>query len=462
LLSILLIVVFPKIVNSIKSSSKSTDDLSEKLIYNAAKLYVERYKNDYTKENGNIYCITLKELVEEKYLVSPITLSDGKDISDIKTVEVIYQDGFSYLLKENSECVEVKNTVYADNTGAVVEVPEGLTPVIYSDNEWKVADTTQPWYNYNNQEWANTVILNVGVTKNVGDTIDVSNEIKGMFVYIPRYEYKIEGQYGTHIDGTSGTAELPGEIEVNFISKTQTTASSEYRIHPAFKFGDTELNGIWVGKFETIAQKFNKYINNSNIDAHMSKNSEWGAVAYLSQSLYGKYGNNDYIGAKKEVMINNCSTGITGIGADYQNASYTASVCAINTYTTLKGKAASTTGNITGVYDMSGGQNEWVMGVYNASISSSGFAKMPSLKYYDNYTSGNAGTACNSGVCYGHALGETNGWYNDLYGFVNSNSPWFVRGGYNRHTFSAGIFFSSYGTGGIGSQETFRVVITNS
>lgn len=44
----------------------------------------------------------------------------------------------------------------------------------------------------------------------------------------------------------------------------------------------------------------------------MIKNSEWGAVAYLSQSKYGKYGNNDYDGVEKEIFINNSQAHYTG------------------------------------------------------------------------------------------------------------------------------------------------------
>ena len=45
--------------------------------------------------------------------------------------------------------------------------------------------------------------------------------------------------------------------------------------------------------------------DNNNIDTHMIKNTEWVIVAYLSQSKYGKYGNENYTGADKEVAINN-------------------------------------------------------------------------------------------------------------------------------------------------------------
>jgi len=387
---------------------------------------------------------------------------------------------------EATSTITVIASEYTDNTGAKVELPTGLTPVIYESNAWKVADTSQQWYNYDNQEWANAVILNSGVTKNVGDTINVSSEIKGMFVYIPRYEYKIEGEYGTHVDGTAGTQELPGEIKVNFISKETTTASSTYRIHPAFIFGTEQLSGIWIGKFETTgtsaaptilpsvtslrsqkvsaqfttAQIFNTYVNNTSVDAHMSKNSEWGAAAYLSQSKYGKYGNSNYVGAEKQVMINNCSNYITGIGADSQDDAKSIETCTSNTYETIKGQAASTTGNITGIYDMSGGAYEYVMGVYNKSIGNSGFNTWPEIKYYDNYGSTGVTTACNSGICYGHALSETAGWYGDHASFINSSNSWLWRSGYYSDVSTAGMFSFGISTGASVVFNSFRIVIT--
>jgi len=194
----------------------------------------------------------------------------------------------------------------------------------------------------------------------------------------------------------------------------------------------------------------------------MAKNSEWGAVAYLLQSKYGKYGkygNANYTGANKQVMINNCSNMITGVGADSQDASSSTSTTS-NRYTTAKGQAASTTGNITGVYDMNGGAWEYTMGVYNKTVGNSGinFSNIDA-KYYDNYTSTTATSACSSGVCYGHALSETSGWYSDLESFVNSSNPWFLRGGGFNSTSNAGVFSFNSSTGNGNSNRSFRVVL---
>jgi len=458
------------------NSEESLSETQRTKIEQAAEVY-------YLKEgmNNNSECVDLSYLISKGYIESKAVVDpQGREVMN-GSVKITYEANQYTYKYQDTECSASPN-IYVDETGAMIDLPTGLTPVIYSDNNWKVADISTKWYDYNTQEWANAVILNAGVTKNVGDTIDVSSEIKGMFVYVPRYEYKIEGTYGK--GGT--TAATPGEIEVNFISKDKTTASSGYILHPAFNFGGTELNGLWVGKFETTgtedvptvlpsvtslrnqfastqfttAQKFATYINNSNIDAHMSKNSEWGAVAYLSQSKYGKYGNASYIGTNKQIMINNCSNYITGVGADSQNDSSSTTTCTTNTYETEKGQAASTTGNITGVYDMSGGAIEAVMGVYNKTAGSSYFTTLPDEKYYDNYTSEIATTACNGGICYGHALSETSGWYNDYSQFVSSSSTWFRRGGYYGNASNVGIFNFQNTNGATNKATSFRVVIT--
>ena len=80
------------------------------------------------------------------------------------------------------------------------------------------------------------------------------------------------------------------------------------------------------------------------------KNDEWGAVAYLSKSKYGKQ--------NEEVWINNSSSFITGSAGNSTNAN--ADTGTTNDYTSTQGVKASTTGTVYGVYDMSGGAWEYV------------------------------------------------------------------------------------------------------
>ena len=220
----------------------------------------------------------------------------------------------------------------------------------------------------------------------------------------------------------------------------------------------------------------------------MMKNSEWGAVAYLSHSKYG---------INREVYINNSSGfytgrsggnvgGSTAINTVYTDQTsdttyniygfYTWDGYLLNYDTNTKSsthdisKVASTTGNITGVYDMSGGLVDRVMGYYSGASTTwgasldgnyAGFSSKPDSKYYDDYTTTNTLTACNGGICYGHALSETASWYGDYARFVDSINPWFVRDGNYVSGASAGAFGSSGRDGGAYSgSSSFRLVLS--
>ena len=108
---------------------------------------------------------------------------------------------------------------------------------------------------------------------------------------------------------------------------------------------------------------------------------------------------------------------------------------------------------------MSGGNWEYVMGNLNNKIQNSGFVSLPDSKYYDNYTSTNKNNACNNKVCYGHALSETPGWYDDQNLFLTETGNWLVRGGGFPNKQLAGLF-STYGDEGIEyTTSTSRVSI---
>ena len=573
ILAIIALIATPIVLSMINSSKESSQIQSAEFylgavenaiassILNDKKLDNQSYD---IMKNGNI-CIEYIEnkcINELKIEISGeipqdglVTFKDGK-IADVK---LKYENKKVIVFDQNKKLVFLGSTPYQESEN--IEIPDlynnTLTPVIYDGNNWIVADVTEKWYDYSKQEWANAVILNKKVKKNIGDKITVDGEnpdALAMFIWIPRYEYKIEGTYGK--GGISKT--LPGEIEVNFINKNKKEATENYRIHPSFNFGGEDISGIWVGKFElshtiktsnlkcktetcsesdslrilpnvtslrgnsvssffyairSMSKSENVFgINSSITNSHMMKNSEWGAVAYLSQSKYGKYGNSNYEQANKEIYTNNSSSMYTGrSGGSYggntpANAIYsnqTSETKQYNAYgyytydgylleydTNKKSdkremnKLASTTGNIYGVYDMSGGTMEYVMGVFANSdgekwSQASGFIgktgadgtnvdglEWPEEKYYEVYkassgTTISLTTGCNGGVCNGHALIETAGWYNDYADFINSSNSWFVRGGYYLSYTKMGIFSFRYEHGGGGALHSTRVVLTS-
>ena len=132
---------------------------------------------------------------------------------------------------------------------------------------------------------------------------------------------------------------------------------------------------------------------------------------------------------------------------------------------------ASTTQNIYGVYDMSGGSYEYVMGnMVNSSgsfsPSSSGFSEAPGEKYYDSYTYSTLLTNHGRGKL-GDATKETlkefgnenGGWYNDRSQLPNSSSGFFVRGLRFNVTQDSGIFAFSIAYGHALDNSSSRAIL---
>ena len=258
-----------------------------------------------------------------------------------------------------------------------------MIPVKYTGDsvtpKWVVADKSVKgdWYNYGDKKWANAVTVKadkLSTYKGAAAGTEVSNDdVLGYFVYIPRYAYEVQRRDATdkfvsdsgnsgfdiHFETTStpkstpavGCSTLSGstltakdyrtECGINRTYHGGTTtdgvyAATTWATHPAFTWGTTELNGFWMGKFETtgkissptikpnqvaniyntVGQQFTSAAsigvddptadtmgsavsgiikNGHNMSAatsHMLKNSEWGAAAYLSASDYGAGVNN--------------------------------------------------------------------------------------------------------------------------------------------------------------------------
>lgn len=238
------------------------------------------------------------------------------------------------------------------------------------------------------------------------------------------------------------------------------------------------VHGFTQNENATTSSQTGEITNdNNNIDIHMQKNMEWGAVTYLTYSKYGKYGNPLYTGVYKRVYKNNWyqyASGLYIYKTGYSGYSYNASSSTTNTvlYNDLtdlgsgkgyKGAGASTTGTVYGIYDMNGGANDYVMGnEVNTSgafySSSAGFTTSPLVKYYDKY-SYNANSSNQVSVSRGR-LGdvtkETTKAYVDSYGgswegsyrhFPSSGSPWFLRGGNAGSSNYYGVTSSNLGNG---------------
>ncbi len=353
-------------------------------------------------------------------------------------------------------------------------------------NTW-IEDTTKNAYSYidtsitgntNTSEWANAEVTVDGITS--------------YFVWIPRFAYKITYYTDENKTTKSNTPTAYGTIDIKFIKGIKNIATDEtickyanenpdvtqnYIVHPAFtkdaNYGggwDNELSGIWIGKFETSSVEGilnnqednittkkakiqpgvkswrnislgNMYTVSQNylpeLKSHMLKNSEWGAVAYLTDSKYGRNG--------IEIAQDTSPQYSTGGGEG-------------NTYITATN--LSSTGNVYGIYGLSGGSWEYVASYVkdgSFSVAESYFTNNLSDEYSTVYDIDTDAMAYK----YGDATYETSNWYTDRAEFAKQQfGPFFIRGG-NSYTDNkeTGIFYYGDATGSPLGSASFRIAL---
>lgn len=413
---------------------------------------------------------------------------------------------------------------------------DGMIPVSISNDGTVTtvssSNNDNKWYDYDSQKWANAVLVKENGTKTRNYYQEYANaeveqsDILAYFVWIPRYSYAFSDEKAAKDD--TGAREICIQFEEKDDTKrTGTAVNRSYYTHPSFTFGTEDLSGIWVGKFETSeitttecyeksydtsstteydSAIGNKCDNNNhseprilpgvsslrylklsnmfstslkfaggtlasngivsfdgssayglskNVDSHMMKNSDWGAIMYLTHSMYG---------INKELAKNTNSTFTTGSG-DSTSIEYGSGASLYS---------QSSTGNISGIFDLVGGANENVMSFvkdssekiytayeYNNGHLGSGFngyygstpsikysegIELPEEKYYDLYLKSSDSSkthiaACDGKVCYGHALTEVmtidttgslpiveNVWYNGKIQNLTYSWPCISRG----------------------------------
>ena len=171
--------------------------------------------------------------------------------------------------KEEAELAQIESYIKGAIDGSWDEskkvnspkLTSGMTPIMFSEPTDSEKGQTigigeegfdsSNWYNYDEKKWAN-----------------VELEDGSMFVWIPRFAYKIDNDTKTiDVRFLIGTSDQYYDDEGNIQTAKRATSkdeevdtSKDYYVHPAFtdesSIGyanggwDSELSGIWVAKFE--------------------------------------------------------------------------------------------------------------------------------------------------------------------------------------------------------------------
>lgn len=470
------------------------------------------YDSDYktVKSSGSITSLTDINNVEDKmYIINSTT-------HQIYYPCGVVLDDYMYFSAElgNSVSSEEFNVNNFNKNVISVKLAEGMIPVIYEEDvkKWRKVADGEEWYDYDKKQWAN-VVLSDATFDDQGYLLEYDENNVAysytMLVWIPRYAYRITSKL--HYSSS-----YAGDISIKFINTdnkdedgieysilyptttdigTATGSMDDYVVHPAFEYGTEHLSGFWIGKFEcgiagitgsigansqteyngtdkqlkiaggqnswrkisidnamTVCWEVNKDNNvyglNSDddiVDPHLIKNTEWGAVAYLSDSIYGiQQGENNrdsYVNTSEYYITGDSSTAVSSGSAELN-------------WKDIDGYKGSTTGTIYGVYDMSGGADEYVAAFLENNTTYSSIAD----KYKNVYAVSELGNKeivnynANSDkfgdamyeVSYQAKATSTPAWNSDEMRFMYSAYPLLTRGGSYNSGSLAGVFASYY------------------
>ena len=294
--------------------------------------------------------------------------------------------------------------------------------------------------------------------------------------------------------------------------------------YPTFQGTTYSMNYINHDDATSIAKAMTE---NGNIyglirstDSHLMKNSEWGAVAYLSQSKYGLNGTDIAInnitlnsggvartqttgknGVDSVYAVTGCTTATTSAGekvttiANINGITANTAVDGVYTWNQLNGTKASCSGTIYGIYDLSGGlwertaayianENSNLKTYGSSSTYDENILKTVSTKYTttypfdsatDNTTIANNDTNLNTAstnsyrkntLIYGDGIRETStagtgstSWFGDYSYYPGLREPFPIRGGHFWNSSDAGLFYFYHTAGDSNYVNGFRAVL---
>ena len=427
-------------------------------------------------------------------------------------------------LDEHNTIIQNPNKpILKSEENGTIEAKTKMRAIKWIEKDGKLAESpadeanlNNDWYHYKEKDVEGSDFAD----NNSSHWANAKTENGSFFVWIPRYAYRITyyadetstkptGYYDGNGMWSAENGQKRYDLEEG-IEIVEDSEGNKYIVHPAFGTTKTDeasktqnielggwdkpLKGFWFAKFEmsgedgaslkstpsTQSQKIktigNYYTfsrtacygqtgkidesdkNESFMYSHMCKNSEWGAVAYLAHSKYGRNGH--------EISAN-------------KHDSYTGGGINTSSYITEKSQKQSTTGNVYGIYDMSGGTSE-LMAIFNSVetvdvhngtpfASTGGSSSKYATAYVGRKDANSPLSLCGKT---GDATKEVSfqinidvnyygkRWFEDLsWGFERGKA--FIARGYNYGDTEAliGIFASEAKSGWPGSYQAFRTVL---
>ena len=473
-------------------------------------------KDFYVDGNGNVLDYDGPEGTDKPEVSTETTIDRSNG-----TIDVVFLQNTSYAVSQTPNAPALDNTMVP-----VKYNTETKNWIVCSkdDAEWyNYAAQSSATESGGSSKWANVMLTDDIIVEKEGTTYDTSaikNLLTGnnlqtivgatvttegsMLVWVPRYAYRItyKNSSGDVLgysdsrgivtkDGKTPSSYQTPTTSINVNGNIGSTKYEYYRPHPAFETDldqggwSQRLTGIWVGKFEatgtekevtsksnvsslrnltigTMWQSAKDNFKAKTLGSHMMKNSEWGAVAYLTESKYGR--------------------NTTAVTRNTDSGYYTGGASSAGAY--KDNILQSTTGNVYGIYDTVGGAYEYVASYIannqmeyghqfasNAGTLGSKNDKKESTKYATVYKynttldSDQNNYDLNLNKVFGDGITETStgcgdglSWRSAGAYFVYTSIPFFSRGGIYSMDNAGSFYFGSDRGNSYGGWYVFRSV----
>ena len=269
ILSVLILITFPIILNQVRNAKQEIKDSTKVLIIDAAKDYYDNNMNNYETYEGITYCININTLSEQGYLNKKIKDENLNDINTSKNVKLVYHNAkFDYDIVDSCQTY----TVTFDANGGIVDIDskEFIVGSVYGS----LPTPTKEGYTFMGWNGKNLFYLSGRIEKDPGGTFS-NTSIRnfsgdGIYKGITANNYynstnanieKIDDLNNTVIVESKGSGYGIG-FDFRVEPNTKYTVSV---LNPAsIRIGEYEEDGTWIKWNQPSGTMLNETITTSN------------------------------------------------------------------------------------------------------------------------------------------------------------------------------------------------------
>ena len=369
LLTLLGVFTVSTVLEQTESNKVLIDSVSEKLIKVATQEYVSLNNENFERKSGNVYCIDVDKILNSSN-IEDMDANTKKSLSSINAkVKVTFlKDNFEYDLV--NDCVS--NSDILPNKP---NLKSNMVPIKWDkNNNIVMADAAKSgdWYDYSEKRWANAIIVShdyLSALKSLkpGDLIIPFNQnVEDVIfvVWIPRFKYSVSSNiinvtFEAGMSSSGNTHPAFENTDGFWISKFEITRNSELSSSYSYS-AYTDSKPILENLIDNIADLTDYNFVKNETTIKMISNYEWVATAFLANSKYGIGSEKMYAADSKTGLIKKYVVGINSKKPKIMQLTKKSNLTTDDIYYSSDSVFVSSTRNVTGVYDLSGGADEWV------------------------------------------------------------------------------------------------------